>query len=300
MLKNYITPSESINDLFILDVGEETQASINPRGAAQRFRCIIHFVVEGSGILKRTTANTATESELTKNTAFGIFEADTSFYKSNPENPMHYFWVGFSGAESARIMNYIGFMENSPTVFCDNGEEITAAFRQLIHSWKNFNRYSLFSAFYNLVCVLKKNNKTQYALSFLKSDNEFFEKAEHYIKLNIHNNIKVQDVADALNIDRSYFTKIFKKRFRTSPHEYITRLRLREAEILLTSSNYTISQISELLNFSDVFSFSKCFKRQYNCSPLQLRKDFINAQEKKIEAKSRKTTNSKKQKKEDP
>ena len=54
MLKNYITPSESINDLFILDVGEETQASINPRGAAQRFRCIIHFVVEGSGILKRT------------------------------------------------------------------------------------------------------------------------------------------------------------------------------------------------------------------------------------------------------
>ena len=239
--------------------------------------------------MKRTTANTATESELTKNTAFGIFESDTSFYKSNPENPMHYFWVGFSGKESERIMGFIGFMENSPTVFCDNGDEIITAFRQLIHSWKNFNRYALFSAFYNLVCVLKKNNKTQAPLGLLKSDNEFFEKAEHYIKLNIHNNIKVQDVADALNIDRSYFTKIFKNRFRTSPHEYIIRLRLREAEILLTSSNYTISQIAEQLNFSDVFSFSKCFKRQYKQSPSQLRKDFISSQGNKKERKTKKT-----------
>ena len=128
-----------------------------------------------------------------------------------------------------------------------------------------------------------------YSIGLLKSDNEFFEKAEHYIKLNIHNNIKVQDVADALNIDRSYFTKIFKNRFRTSPHEYIIRLRLREAEILLTSSNYTISQIAEQLNFSDVFSFSKCFKRQYKQSPSQLRKDFISSQGNKKERKAKKT-----------
>lgn len=275
MLENYITPSTSIDDLFILDVGEESCAVINPRSAYQRFRYIIHFVVDGQGTFKRTTAAQKTESALSKNTAFGIFDGDTVFYYSNPEQPMHYFWVGFSGKESEKIMQFIGFTQETPTISFENGEEIIASFQQLLGSWKQHDHYAFFSAFYNLVSVLRQNNKVQPALGLFKSENEIFAQAEQYIKLNLHKNIRVQDVAAALNVDRCYFSRIFKNRFQVSPHEYIDRLRLRQAELLLTTTNYSVMQIVEMLNFTDIYSFAKRFKRRYHVSPTQYRKDFM-------------------------
>lgn len=275
MLENYITPSTSIDDLFILDVGEESRAVINPRNAYQRFRYIVHFVVDGRGTFKRTTADKKTESALSKNTAFGIFEGDTVFYSSDPEQPMHYFWVGFSGKESERIMQYIGFTQETPTVSFESGEEIIAAFKQLLGSWKRQDHYAFFSAFYNLVSVLRQNNKVQSPLGLFKSENEIFAQAEQYIKLNLHKNLRVQDVAAALNIDRCYFSRIFKNRFQVSPHDYIDRMRLKQAETLLTTTNYSVMQIVEMLNFTDIYSFAKRFKRRYHVSPTQYRKDFM-------------------------
>ena len=275
MLENYITPSTSIDDLFILDVGEESCAVINPRAAYQRFRYIIHFVVNGRGTFKRTTANQKTVSDLFKNTAFGIFENDTTFYYSDPKQPMHYYWVGFSGKESEKIMQFIGFTQETPTISFNNGEKIIAAFKHLLSSWQQRDHYAFFSAFYNLVSVLRENNAVQSPLGLFKSENEIFAQAEQYIKLNLRKNLRVQDVAAALNIDRCYFSRIFKSRFEVSPHEYINRLRLRQAELLLTTTNYSVMQIAEILNFTDIYSFTKCFKRRYHVSPTQYRKEFM-------------------------
>lgn len=275
MLENYITPSASIDDLFILDVGEESCAVVEPKNAYQRFRCIVHFVVDGNGTLKRTTATQKTENVLSKNTAFGIFEGDSVYYRSDPEHPMHYFWVGFSGKESEKIMQYIGFTQEAPTIAFDRADEIVAAFKLLLDSWQQHDHYAFFSAFYNLVSVLRKNNKTQNPLVLFKSDNEIFTQAEQYIKTNLHKNLRVQDVAAALNIDRCYFSRIFKERFLVPPHVYITKLRLQQAETLLTTTNYPVSTIVEMLNFTDIYSFAKQFKKYYHVSPSQYRKNYI-------------------------
>jgi AraC family transcriptional regulator of arabinose operon len=174
-------------------------------------------------------------------------------------------------------MNYIGFTEENPTLHIENPQEIIDTFQELFVAWKKKqDYYLLFSAFFKLVYLLRKNNRLANNLSVLNTDNNIFQKAEQYLQQNIHKNIKVTDLVTALHIDRSYFTKIFTKRFHETPHQYIFRLRMRNAELFLVSTDYSIKKIAELLNFSDVYSFSKQFKKIYHLAPSKYRKLYNN------------------------
>ena len=81
----------------------------------------------------------------------------------------------------------------------------------------------------------------------------------------------MNDVATALNITRNYFSKVFKESFHVTPHEYIARARLKQAEALLRVTNYRISEIADFLGFPDIYTFSKLFKKIYKKTPLQFR-----------------------------
>ena len=271
MLKNYINPAIDITNITISDVGEEIETYVHSKPARQRFRYIIHFVMEGEGTFKRSNSTLTTENKLTPNTVFGIYQNDTVCYNPLPNTTMHYYWVTFTGKESDALMQYIGFTEAQPTFICQNPALLTNAFQILLDVWNEQDRYAFVAAFFNLISTLRKCNKLKSDLNVYKTDNEIFAQAELFIKRNLRENIHVQDVAAALNIDRCHFSRIFKKRFDISPHDYINNLRLSEAENLLLLGNYSIAQIVEILNFPDIYSFNKRFKKCFECSPLQYR-----------------------------
>lgn len=60
--------------------------------------------------------------------------------------------------------------------------------------------------------------------------------------------------------------------FNTSPMRYLAGLRLGRARILLASTTLTIDEISDQLGYSDPYSLSHAFKRQYGVSPSEFRK----------------------------
>ena len=273
MVKNFITPATNYNELFIIDVGEEDFAAMSHQKPNQRFHNIIHFVVAGSGAFSSTGTTFSSKSKLKENTAFAIYQTSTVFYQSDPETPLYYFWVGFDGKESQKIMNYVGFTEENPTLYMENPQKIISAFRDLFAAWKTHDDdYLLVSKFYQLLYVLRKNNKHSSEQLLHKTDADIFQKAEEYIRQNLDGNIKVSDLTKALCIDRSYFTKIFKQRFNESPHRHILRQRIKKAELLLISTNYSITQIVDLLNFTDTYSFCKQFRTFHSHSPSEYRK----------------------------
>lgn len=57
--------------------------------------------------------------------------------------------------------------------------------------------------------------------------------------------------------------------------DYINQLLIMEAAYLLTTSSFTISQISNRLHFADTASFSKFFLRMRGMSPKGYRKEKI-------------------------
>ena len=271
MLKNYAVASLNIDTLHIKDIGEEESACGVPT-PKQRNCYIIHFVVDGAGTYNTFSASAETQSQVKSGNAFAIFRGETVSYTPNKKDPFYYFWVGFDGAESEKIMDYVGFTRDHPTMKFDNVEEIAEAFRKMFTTWKNNDKYSLIIDFLSLIRSLRKNCISQVRNILLQNENKALIKAEQYIQAHITENLSIDNIAASVYLTRSHFSRIFKAHFKITPHEYIVKLRLRNAEILLRTSDYSIKQIVELLNFTDVYSFSKQFKKYYRFPPAEFRK----------------------------
>ena len=90
----------------------------------------------------------------------------------------------------------------------------------------------------------------------------------------IHSNFLTQtfslkSLADACNMGESYFQKLFKEIYGISPKKYIIQLKINHACDLLRLERYTVTQIAELCNFSDVYFFSRQFKEYMGITPTQ-------------------------------
>lgn len=69
-----------------------------------------------------------------------------------------------------------------------------------------------------------------------------------------------------------YLRKIFKKEIGISPLEYLTNLRMKNAERLLSpgkSDSYAIAEIARQCGYENALYFSRVFRKHYGCSPSQ-------------------------------
>lgn len=67
-----------------------------------------------------------------------------------------------------------------------------------------------------------------------------------------------------------YLRKLFKKEVGSSPLEYMTKLRMKNAEVLLSTmwaNEYSISEIAHMCGYEDALYFSRVFKKCCGCSP---------------------------------
>lgn len=94
-----------------------------------------------------------------------------------------------------------------------------------------------------------------------------------YISENYKSDITLQDAADMAFMERTYFSRCFKRLTGFGFSEYLNRIRLRAAEKLLHFSDLSISDISDQCGFSSSNYFCDVFKRSHNgISPSEYRK----------------------------
>ncbi len=83
--------------------------------------------------------------------------------------------------------------------------------------------------------------------------------------------ISPEKVAERIGISYSLFRRIFKENMGTSPAQYQMDIRLKKAQELLTTTNYSIAKIAEMLGFSDTAQFSTFFRKRQNVTPREYR-----------------------------
>jgi AraC-like DNA-binding protein len=81
------------------------------------------------------------------------------------------------------------------------------------------------------------------------------------------NGLTVSELANKLNLERSYFTALFTRKLGLSPKEYLTDIRMKQAAMLLLQYDYNITVTALSVGYSDVYNFSKMFKKYYLMSP---------------------------------
>ncbi len=94
----------------------------------------------------------------------------------------------------------------------------------------------------------------------------------NYMQENLKS-INLQDMAQHFNFSVSYCSRLIKSSTGVNFNEWKRTLRLRRAEHLLLSSNYTIAQISDSVGYANPESFIRTFKKEFHLSPSEYRKN---------------------------
>ena len=81
------------------------------------------------------------------------------------------------------------------------------------------------------------------------------------------NRIGVSDIAEALALERSYFSSLFKKETGQTLTDYVNHRRIDYACHLLTTTRLQIQTVAQHCGIVDVQYFSKIFKRLTGKTP---------------------------------
>ena len=99
--------------------------------------------------------------------------------------------------------------------------------------------------------------------------------ALRYIEMHYREEISQTSVADAVHLNPSYFSTLFKKFVGKGFSDYLTDLRIEHVKERLTTSSEKINVIATSEGFSDYQYFVKIFKRLTGLRPSQYREKFL-------------------------
>jgi len=93
-----------------------------------------------------------------------------------------------------------------------------------------------------------------------------------YVDSHYADDLTLQNIAERFFLSREYISRKFKQQFQENLSDYIERIRMDKAKLLLLNPQYRIVQIADLVGYKDEKYFSKVFKKLEGISPNEYRK----------------------------
>ncbi len=98
------------------------------------------------------------------------------------------------------------------------------------------------------------------------------EKIISYIHANAAGSLNCEEVAAGTHYNQSYINRLMRKATGTTLHEYIQKIRIQKAVEMIESSEMPITEIAQILGFSDGSHFTKVFRQKTGFTPVMFRK----------------------------
>jgi transcriptional regulator GlxA family with amidase domain len=91
------------------------------------------------------------------------------------------------------------------------------------------------------------------------------------IEESLHQPLRVADIAGAVNLSPSQFSRLFRGATGESPARYLQLRRLERARILLETTFFTVKEVMQMVGINDPSHFSRDFARRHGVAPSRLR-----------------------------
>jgi transcriptional regulator GlxA family with amidase domain len=95
-----------------------------------------------------------------------------------------------------------------------------------------------------------------------------------YIEANMDSNFRAADLAAIVRLSASQFFRAFKKSFGETPFAYVTRQRMRRAQVMMLSSREPLSRIAVDCGMCDQAHFTRTFRKVVGINPSVWRREF--------------------------
>ncbi len=260
-MRDYFTDFENLSgDFRIYEYGEEQCPKGYGFGPYIRQTYFFHYIYSGKGVFRAGER----EYRLRAGQMFLIFPGQLTYYEADAEDPWFYRWIAFDGSLCEALLCSAGLSEECPIFDDDASCPAGEALKKIVDG--GVTSYArLMSDFWNFAAALPQERTS--------ASNRHLRRAKTYIHSHYMEPLSVRQIADAVNIDRSYLCKLFKEHEDVSPQEYLIGYRMRVAQSLLLDTDYNISTVARLVGYEDPLNFSRRFSSRIGLSPYKWRKE---------------------------
>ncbi len=272
--KNYLFLNNEYFDITIYQYGYEQCEPYHTFGPGMRNHYLIHCIRSGSGIYLTSFGGNDAQYHLHAGQAFLIESNKLVHYYADETTPWEYMWIEFDGMKAREYLRQAGLSQSSPVYHSSSEQGQLECFSYLKHLINHPNllpcevigyTYLFFGALIRSSKDAKQAVKQNIQDFYIQCTVDFVE--HHYM-----NDISVEDMAANLNLNRTYFSKLFKKSTTKSPQDFLIQYRMNKACELLRTTQISVSDIAQLVGYHNPFHFTRAFKKIYEFPPQEWRR----------------------------
>ncbi len=209
----------------------------------------LHYVYSGHGTLRvEDKAYNVGAGE-----AFIINEGERAAYFADGKDPWVYSWICFEGERCDAFRRLPSVFPHSPEIF-----------REMLSVENTANNREAILA--SLLFMLYSEIQTDDRMT-----TEYIRKIMNIIGQNYMYDLRVERIAEELNLNRQYISALFKRETGKSILEYLIYVRMKEARRHL-SDGRSVTETAGLVGYTESSNFSKMFKKHVGVSPIKYRR----------------------------
>lgn len=228
------------------------------------------YITEGRGFFESKSVKRQT---IGAGTMILLFPGEWHSYYPSKESGWHELWIGFKGQHIDNRVKAQFFTKDKAILPIGLSDTIVSLYKECILLAEEEQiccQQIISSILLHILGAVYYKNKHHIVQNSHADD--IINKARILMKEQLNHNITPQKIAQLLSVSYSWFRQTFKKTTGISPAQYQNQLLMRRAKELLTSPQYSISEIAFTLGFENVGQFSTSFRKKEGVTPSTFRK----------------------------
>ncbi len=204
--------------------------------------------------------------------ALVLTPGQTHLYRADATDPWTLWWLHATGADLDDLVEPITGGRGYGLVSLHDPAPVVHAMEQVVQAMERDE---------TLPALLAASGPAWHVLAQLGSDqlagprdeDSPVQRAREYLLENFDRPVRVPELAARVGLSASHFAAMFSRATGGGVLEYVKRIRMARARVLLVSSELTVAEVARAVGYGDPFYFSRQFRAVSGVSPTQFRSD---------------------------
>ena len=213
------------------------------------------------------------ETVITEGNMILFRPGEIQYYYYHAPDKTEVYWVHFTGRMVEGILDNYEMPNAEKVFYTGTSPDYAWLYKQMIQELQLCRpRYDeLISLQLRNIFVLI-SRAIMSAKKFSSTSEKEVAFAMHYFRKNYNTEISIEEYSESRGLSNCWFIQCFKEITGSSPLQYILKLRISNAQSLLENTYYTITEIANMVGYTNSLYFSRLFHKYIGMSPKEYRK----------------------------